>query len=140
MAKGSTLSVVASLLPVAASFVTLYDSAIPGGMFGVLMLAGALWLATAAFWLVSFITRGGSAVLTVSPVLLILTVLLTQTGVPIRMGFLVSKEGLGHRLETGESGRAGIYQIDKPISMQGPIRLPVHDSGFIFTESGFLYA
>jgi hypothetical protein len=135
---------VASILPIVvgltASLLALYDQAVPGGMFDLFLVAWVSWLVVGIAWLILLLTRWRGLFLAIPPVLLVATFALMWRDVPLWAGFQISKSDLAHHVQTSESGRAGIYRLGKPVVAPGSIRLPIRNAGFIFTESGFLYA
>ncbi|MGI8331707.1 hypothetical protein ACRYCC_17210 [Actinomadura scrupuli] len=140
MRAKSLPSILSIVVASAASVIALYYKAIPGGTFDLLLLASVSWAAAGVAWLILLFTRGRSLVLATPPVLAVATFALMWTGLPLWAGFQVSKSDLARHVETGEPGRAGIYRLGKPVVANGPVRLPVRNAGFVFTECGFLYA
>lgn len=144
MRKMRVMGLVVMLIALAASCVTLYDSAIPGGSLDYFMLAAVLWLVAGAGWLallLLLLTQRGRLLLVVVPALLVVTTfILTRTDLPVRAGFTISQGDLSRRLASHEAGQAGVYRVNKPVLGQGPVRLPLQECGFLVDECGFLHA
>lgn len=149
MSKTRVMRLVVGFLAMAASCVTLYDAAAPGGTLDIFMLAAVLWLVAGAGWyavlLVLLMRRRALPAVVVPavvvPVLLVVTTfILTRTDLPVRAGFAVSQGDLTRRLAAQEAGRAGIYLVNRPVLGEGPVRLPLQDCGFLVDECGFLHA
>lgn len=135
---GSTWLLIATVI---ASALTLYALTPPAGFvapyFWVLFY---LWAAIGLGWSIMLFTSQRSRLLLLAPVLVLGTLVTLWTDLPTELGFKLSMGELFQHSYTLESGRAGIFTLDKPTADGNLVVLPLRDTGFLFTDSGFLFA